>query len=105
MAPDEKVRAVDNNWLGGGNGYNTACALARLGTPTKLLSKVGDDALGAALVTGLVKEGVDVSDVIVARGRPSSFSTVISDGVCNTRTIIHSPMSDELTNSETEQLL
>ncbi|WP_225831477.1 carbohydrate kinase [Streptomyces sp. NK08204] len=47
----------------GGGPYNTAVALGRLGSPTAFRSRTSHDAFGEALLDGLRRAGVDVSDV------------------------------------------
>lgn len=52
-----------------GAAANTAVNLAALGASPRLLSVVGDDEDGARVVAALVERGVDVTDVLVERGR------------------------------------
>ncbi|MGW4440302.1 carbohydrate kinase family protein [Streptomyces sp. NPDC004596] len=47
----------------GGGPYNTAVALGRLGSPTAFCSRTSEDAFGEALLDGLRRAGVEVSDV------------------------------------------
>lgn len=49
----------------GGSSANTAFGCARLGLKAGLISRVGDDALGAFLVETIAREGCDVSHVSV----------------------------------------
>lgn len=65
----------------GGGPYNTAVALGRLGSPTAFCSRTSDDAFGEALLDGLRRAGVEVSDV--QRGpEPTTLAvaTVDADG-------------------------
>ncbi|MFD9407007.1 carbohydrate kinase [Streptomyces sp. NPDC059989] len=50
----------------GGGPYNTALALARLGSPTAFCSRVSTDHFGQALLDALAADGVDLS--LVQRG-------------------------------------
>ncbi|MBH1935829.1 carbohydrate kinase [Streptomyces sp. AV19] len=50
----------------GGGPYNTAVALARLGSPTAFCSRLSTDHFGQALLSGLGADGVDTS--LVQRG-------------------------------------
>ncbi|MFE9254504.1 carbohydrate kinase [Streptomyces sp. NPDC006879] len=50
----------------GGGPYNTARALARLGSATTFCSRVSTDGFGEALLAGLLADGVDLS--LVQRG-------------------------------------
>ncbi|MBY4797052.1 sugar kinase [Collinsella sp. AGMB00827] len=49
----------------GGTAFNTAAALGRLGVPCHLITTVGDDPNGKAVVEGLQAAGVDTDGVIV----------------------------------------
>jgi len=103
--PDAKIRAEETKWLGGGNAANTACALSRLGTSAFVLSKVGDDAMGEAILDGLHLDGVDTRFVKRAQNSTSAFTSVIVDRAGNTRTCINSPMLEELSADEVKDLL
>jgi ribokinase len=59
----ETVIGKDFKQMPGGKGANQADAIARLGTPVRMLGGVGEDALGKALLTSLHKDGVDVSQI------------------------------------------
>ncbi len=62
----------------GGGPYNTAVALARLGSPVAFCSRVSTDGFGAALLRGLTDDGVDTS--LVQRGPEPTTLTVASVG-------------------------
>ncbi|MCQ9131276.1 carbohydrate kinase family protein [Streptomyces hilarionis] len=63
----------------GGGPYNTAVALARLGSPTAFVSRVSRDAFGEALLDRLRETGVDVS--AVQRGaEPTTLAVASLDG-------------------------
>eukprot|EP00439_Symbiodinium_sp_Y106_P016267 s3848_g2.t1 len=102
---DAKVRALQTAWCGGGNAANTAAALARLGSRARLLTKVGDDALGSSILEGLADQGVDTSGALRAEGRSSTFSTVLVDRSSGTRTCVNSPMEEDMSNADMARLL
>lgn len=62
----------------GGGPYNTAVALGRLGSPTAFCSRVSRDAFGEALLDGLRRAGVDVSDV-QRGGEPTTLAVATVD--------------------------
>ncbi|WP_231571573.1 carbohydrate kinase family protein [Gordoniibacillus kamchatkensis] len=63
----------------GGAVSNTGLALYRLGIPTRLMGKVGDDLFGKAILDLLNRSGRGLADdMIVAPGEMSSYSVVIS---------------------------
>lgn len=73
----------------GGNGANTASAIAKLGVPARLVGAVGNDPFGDAALARLHACGVDTS--LVARldsGTATSVALVRTDG---TRAFLHRP--------------
>lgn len=70
-----KIPAVGETVIGtsfattpGGKGANQAVAAARLGYPTHMVGKVGDDAYGPALLEALKHAGVDVDGMGIEPG-------------------------------------
>jgi ribokinase len=59
----ETVRGIEFKTHSGGKGANQAVAIARLGYPVRMIGKVGSDAFGKQLRSGLQQAGVDVSAV------------------------------------------
>jgi sugar/nucleoside kinase (ribokinase family) len=74
----------------GGNGANSACVLARLGAPVRLLSAVGDDALGALVVGWLEEAGVDLSHLVRDPACATATSVIATDAQ-QQRLIFHHP--------------
>ena len=66
----------------GGCAQNCACALARLGTPVRLIGRIGADALGSHVVATLEARGVmtDALRVIEDAGTSTTICLVASDG-------------------------
>ena len=75
-----KVRSLEHIESGGGMAANAAAAIARLGGPVELWSRIGADNAGARIKTILEADGVDVSCVRTYEGARSSTSAVIVDG-------------------------
>lgn len=63
----------------GGKGGNQAAAARRQGVSTAMVSAVGDDGFGAALLAGLDRANVDRSAVAILRGVGSGMSVAIFD--------------------------
>jgi ribokinase len=59
----ETVAGREVLYFPGGKGANQAVAAAKLGAPTTLIGRLGQDAFGAELRAFLARQGVDVSQV------------------------------------------
>jgi sulfofructose kinase len=79
-AAEDRVLASDLVVAGGGPAATAAVTLARLGVETAFAGAVGDDEVGAAVVAGLEREGVDVSGVAVIEGARSPQSAILVGG-------------------------
>jgi sugar/nucleoside kinase (ribokinase family) len=86
--PDDRVVASELVRAGGGPAATAAVTLARLGVPIFLVAAVGDDEAGAAIRDGLEREGVDVSEVVVAPGGRSAESAILVEADGGERTIV-----------------
>lgn len=95
--PDSKIRTTNLEAHGGGNTANTLTAVRRLGLRTKLVSAVGSDVNGTAVLDELESDGVDVSRVLVHPSAPTSLTYVIVDSSAATRTCIATVPEDPLT--------
>lgn len=87
---DTLVRPVENPEWGtttlvetlechvGGNGANTSRALARLGTPVRLLATVGRDAAGAFVVEAVRRAGVDTAFLTTVDGATAATVALVN---------------------------
>lgn len=73
--PGETLHSSTFETIPGGKGANQAVAAARLGTPTALVGRVGNDAYGHVLLEGLNAQGVDTTGV---RIDPQTHSGIAS---------------------------
>jgi sugar/nucleoside kinase (ribokinase family) len=104
-SPDEKLRSTSLSHAGGGNAANTAVAISRLShnipnlksldINIDLLSAVGDDSNGDAILLGLKPEKVGV-DLVERYNGDSPWSYIMLVG--DTRTIIHQPSTRDLSD-------
>lgn len=74
-----KIRALEHIEAGGGMAANAAAAIARLGGPVELWSRVGDDEAGAKIIGLLHADGVDIGHVRICHGARSSTSAILVD--------------------------
>lgn len=73
----------------GGNGANTAIALAKLGTPVCLLGAVGDDEHGRFVLDALHEAGVDVTGVVTVN--TPTAATIVIINQAGDRKFLHMP--------------
>jgi len=76
-APGASQRLEEVVLAPGGNGVNTAMALARLGVRVALAAPVGEDRLGEILRQSVRSEGVNESNVITVKEARTSVSMVL----------------------------
>jgi sugar/nucleoside kinase (ribokinase family) len=88
-APGASQRVKEVGLGPGGNGVNTAMALARLGVRVALAAPVGEDRLGEILRQAVAAEGVDDSNVITVKEARTSVSLVLIDS-SGERRLLHS---------------
>jgi ribokinase len=85
--PDEKVNGRRLSLSAGGMMANAAVALARLGSPVRLVGAVGDDRDGAFAVQVVADEGVDVRFVTLRPGVPT-FMCVVMVGPTGEKSLV-----------------
>lgn len=78
-APGETVLGADSFRNAGGKGANQAVTAARLGRHVAMIGRVGDDADGAWLVSGLDDAGVDVTAVLATGEVPTGTAWISVD--------------------------
>ena len=64
---------------GGGMAATALCAAARLGSETRLISRIGDDVNGKQILEGLREFGVDTSYVVRCAGKKSWTVVILVD--------------------------
>lgn len=95
VRPVSELRWNTTSWVDsirhtmGGNGANTAFALAVLGAPVRLLGWVGTDPAGTALLEKLSRAGVDTR--FVRRGSAPTATTVSLVNEGGDRYLLHAP--------------
>ncbi len=77
--PGETVLGTHGALFPGGKGANQAVAIARLGTPCRLIGNVGADGFGSEMITFLQHEGVDTSAIVMLKDAATGFALITVD--------------------------
>jgi sugar/nucleoside kinase (ribokinase family) len=79
LKPGALLEVHDTTLATGGAVSNTGIALSKLGIPTRLMAKVGDDALGELVKARLVQSGAqDIAGIIASAEANTSYTLVIT---------------------------
>lgn len=100
---DEKARLQDFVRQGGGVTATAMAAVGRLGGCARLITKVGDDDFGRFSIDELVKDGVDVSRILMEPGKASQFSFIAVSKRSGKRTIFWSPSDIQMSADEIQR--
>jgi ribokinase len=76
---DQKVDGERVAQSAGGMAANVAVGAGRLGTPTRMLGAVGDDAMGREALDRLGREALDLDHVVVRVGAATFFCIIMVD--------------------------
>ena len=82
VRPGETIHAKEHYSAGGGKGANQAVAARRLGSKTRFIGAVGNDAAGRQMTSLLKNEGIDLTgvDTIKNESTGQAFITVDDNG-------------------------
>lgn len=86
---DSKLAVSEMSRQGGGLVGTALVTLARLGSRTRYLGRLGDDEHSDAILADFAAEGVDTSAVVRVPGERGRFSIVIVEEGSGLRTILH----------------
>ena len=98
--PGETISARDVQEVPGGKGANQAVAAARLGAQVTMIGRVGDDAFGQRLRTGLEENGVIVDRVLTTSECASGLAIVAVEDSGENAIIIIPGANGRLTPSD-----
>jgi len=87
-AAGETIAAKGFKVSGGGKGANQAVALAKLGTETRFVAKLGSDAFGRDRLADLFAAGIEVSTIGIEEGADSGIALVETDMSGQNRIVI-----------------
>ena len=95
----ENLLGTSYGYANGGKGANQATALARLGSPVKMIGKVADDTNGNKLLENLKNNNIDTSGV-ATDGSSTGLAAILIDGEGRNRIIVYEGANAEIDAGE-----
>lgn len=89
MIFDMKYRVSDKYECAGGQASTAACVCGKWGLKTYMMSRIGEDASGNAILNSFKSLGVDTSCMSVLKDYTTSASFIINHQDCGKRTILN----------------
>lgn len=86
---DESKRILAYSRQGGGKVPTAAVALSRLGADVAMIDVLSDDSYGNFLLEDYINHNIDVSQVIIDKGKETAFSIVLSEKTTGGRNILY----------------
>jgi ribokinase len=104
--PQPGETLLGDSWqtVAGGKGANQAVAAARLGRPTRLIGRVGDDGFGQTLLAGLAAAGVKTDAIAVDAARPTGIAMIAVTGSGENQIIVIPGANGAVGPAELERL-
>ncbi|WP_416670518.1 ribokinase [Egbenema bharatensis] len=87
-APGETLTGHSFETVPGGKGANQAVAVARLGVPTQMVGRVGQDAFGQELLKGLKASNVECDRVLIDPATHSGVAVIAVDDASENNIIL-----------------
>lgn len=89
----------------GGKGANQAVAAARLGAPTKMTGRVGDDGFGEEVLRAITANGVDMQAVAIDAEHDTALAMIAVDDTAQNAIIVISGANMALDDSDVQRCL
>ena len=89
----------------GGKGANQAVAAARLGAPTRMVGRIGDDAFGREAAIRLRAEGVDTSSIDIDNQHATGLAVINVDDKAENTIIVVSGANMTLDDDDAERCI
>lgn len=100
----ETIKGHEFFTAGGGKGANQAVAVAKLGIPTQLVGRLGDDDFGRQLLRHLQSAGVQTEGVLVDETTSSGVAVITVDDAGENHIIIIAGANGRLNETDVERL-
>lgn len=101
-APGETVFGSGFRTVAGGKGANQAVAMARLGARVGMVGAVGEDAFGALMREGLVRDAIDVRSVRACAEEPTGVAVITLDAAGENHIVVAPGANARLTAADVE---
>ncbi|MBD1876456.1 ribokinase [Nodosilinea sp. FACHB-131] len=102
--PGETILGTQFETLPGGKGANQAVAAARLGAPTTMVGRVGEDDFGHQLIQGLQKAGVDASGVAVDGEASTGVAAIAVDSAGQNTIVVVPGANGQISDGDVDRL-
>ena len=102
--PGETVLGTDFMTAPGGKGANQAVAVARLGAPSRLVGRIGQDGFGEELVTSLKAAGVDAQSVVTDLAAKTGVAAIALDVQGHNHIMVIPGANGQIDDSDVERL-
>ena len=102
--PGETLLGTGFATVPGGKGANQAVAVARLGAPTAMVGRVGDDAFGRKLLQSLDAAGVATSGVAIDEGSPTGVAAIAVDQAGQNTIVVVSGTNGQVGDGDVDRL-
>jgi ribokinase len=88
----------------GGKGANQAVAVARLGIPTQMVGRVGNDEFGRQLLAGLQATGMQLDGILQDKTTRSGIAVITVDDAGENNIIVISGANGQIDQTDVERL-
>uniref|UniRef100_UPI0025F94229 ribokinase n=1 Tax=Okeania sp. SIO2F4 TaxID=2607790 RepID=UPI0025F94229 len=102
--PGETINGNNFFTAGGGKGANQAVAAARLGIPTKIVGRVGNDNFGQQLLVSLQTANVETTGVVVDENIHTGVAVIAVDADGQNSIIVVPGANHRINNTDVERL-
>lgn len=102
--PGETIAGHQFAMIPGGKGANQAVAVARLGMPSMMVGRVGDDRFGQALVAELQGVGVECDHIWVDSTTTSGIAMIVVDDRSENSIVLIPGANGDITDTDVDRL-
>lgn len=88
----------------GGKGANQAVALAKLGIPTQMIGRVGNDNFGAELIKNLQNSGVQTENILIDESVSSGVAVITIDNTGENHIIVIPGANGQINQEDVKKL-